>query len=192
MRAAVSALLTGKEFPGPGDGGAPIKFSQVFDEWPTSNDRYVTPAACVLPAGKLVYADARLTPTLLEETWEPRGGAGLGLYALAEGEKDFEVQVRAVSKAERRALVAGIEDLLTSEPGVLTNPRGAKYGVLRPMPEYWGLDVRLSLQDKGLDDTEDAAQKNRWEATFTVRAQALLVKLDTVVPFTVTIREVIE
>jgi hypothetical protein len=191
MATAVSDNLKDQVFPGAGGLGV-IRFQEVFSEWPTANDRHVSPAACVTPVNRLLYSEARLTPSLLEDTWEPRGMRGFGLYALAEGTKDFEVVIRAATKAERRALVAGIEGLFLA-PGVLNNrAQGARYGVVQTMPEYWGLLCRLSLQDKQLEDTEESAQKNRWEATFLVRAQAPLVKLDVVTPFKVKIVEQIE
>lgn len=189
MAKALSDLLRLQEFKGPGGLGT-IRFSEVFSEWPGSNDRYIACAASVVSVETPIqYSDSRMTPSLIEDTWEPRGMRGFGLYSLAEGEKDFSVQVRAPTKAERRALVAGMETLLVA-PGVLNNrAQGARYGVIQTMPEYWGLPARFSQQSKQVLDNADSAQKNRWEASFLVRAQASLVKLDVVTPFKVKIVE---
>lgn len=189
MAKALADLLREQVWQGP-QGLGTIKFNEVFSEWPSSNDRYVAPAASVVAADTPIqYSDSRPTPSLIESTWEPRGMRGFGLYALAEGEKDFNLQVRAPTKAERRALVAGIETLLFA-PGVLNNrAQGARYGVVQKMPEYWDLPVRLSQQSKQVLDNPDNAQKNRWEASFIIRAQASLVKLDVVTPFKVKIVE---
>lgn len=188
MAKAIADLLRVQNFVGPGGQGT-IRFNEVFAEWPSSNDRYVGPAACVQPMNPIVYEDSRMTPSLLEDTWEPKGARGFGLYALAEGVKDFEVILRAPTKPERRALMAGIETLLVA-PGVLNNrAQGARYGVVQTMAEYWSLNCRLSQQSKQVEDDADKAQKNRWEATFVVRAQAPLVKLDVVTPFKVKIVE---
>src|SRR5882672_7368205 len=84
MAKSIADLLRAQEFVGPGGQGT-IRFNEVFPEWPTSNDRYIASAACVQPLNPIVYEDARLTPSLLEDTWEPKGMRGFGLYALAEG-----------------------------------------------------------------------------------------------------------
>lgn len=187
MAIAVASVLADGDWPAPGGVGR-IRFSQVYEQWPTTNDRYVTPAACVLPSGELSYSESHLTPRLLEDTWEPKGSRGVGLYELSEAEMDFEVQVRAASRAERGALVAGVETSFV-EPIVINGGRPARYGIVRPMREYWGLPIRLSLQGKRLEDGTESATKNRWEATFTVRAQAAQVVLGPVSPFTIRVVE---
>lgn len=188
MAAALAGLVRAATFPGPRGKGT-TAFRKVYSEWPTSNDNFATPAACVLSTDTIHYSAALLTPKLLEDTWEPQGGLGLGLYKVSEGECDLHLEVRAPSKPERSALVAGIEELLFA-PGVLNaGPQGARYGRMVEMPEYWGLGVRLAMQDKSVADDAESAKANRWEATFLVRAQANHVKLDVVSPFQVKIIE---
>lgn len=190
MARAIARVVEPAEFPGPGGQGK-IRFRKVFPEWPTSADGNVTPAACVASVDTIRYSDALLTPKLLEETWEPRGGLGLGLYKVSEGTCDFHLELRAPSKPERAALVAGLEQLMFV-PGVLNKQVGARYGRLLPMPEYWGLNVRVSVQEKALGDDQEAAKTNRWTAAFLVRAQASHVKVDVVSPFQVKITEQID
>ncbi len=191
MATAIAGVLRPAEFPGP-VGKGKIKFRKVFAEWPTSVDGNVTLAACVLSNDTIKYAPALLTPKLLEDTWEPKGGLGLGLYKVSEGECDFHVELRAPSKPERSALVAGVEQLFFAAGVLNTNPQGARYGVMVPMPEYWGLNVRLSVQDKAMGDDAESAKTNRWEAVFLIRAQANHVRLDTVAPFKVRIIELVD
>ncbi len=74
------------------------RFTEVFDEWPAYLNRYRPPAACVLPAG-WKYGDWSFTPTLLEDTWEPKGQQGFGLYKTAELECEMEVSLRTLSCA---------------------------------------------------------------------------------------------
>jgi hypothetical protein len=191
MARALARTLGAAVFPGPGNQGE-VRFRQVYEEWPGPNDRHATPAACVRSDQRITYADAMPTPQLLEDTWEPQGRSGLGLYKSAEGECDFQVEVRCASKPERSAVSAGVEELFLP-PGVLQNhAAGPRYGVLVPMPEYWGLSVRLSVQSRDPADDAEAAIKNRWEARFLVRAQAPKVRLDVVQPFRLKIVELID
>lgn len=188
MATAIADLLRGSKFPGPRGKGT-ISFAAVYDEWPSSQDNALSPSACVMSNDVLRYAPALLTPTLFEDTWEPVGQLGVGLYKLSEGECDFHVEMRAASRRERSALVAGIEALFV-EPLVLNDKQiGAQYGRTLPMPSYWNLDVRIALQEKALADDPESAKTNRWDATFLVRAQANHVRLDVVSPFRLTIVE---
>lgn len=191
MALALQRLLEACEFPGP-KGIGKVRFAKVFREWPTSNDVAVLPAAGVLSSDDTVkYSHARLTPSLLEDTWEPRGRLGLGLYKLAEAEVTLKVELRARTQLERSALVGGVEALLFA-PGVLDNrPKGARYGRVTDMPEYWGLPVRFSVEDKTTGDDAAGAKSGRWEATFSIAAQASHVRLDVVAPFRVKITEII-
>lgn len=192
MATALTRLLAAETFPGP-RGQGKVRFLKVFAEWPTSNDVATLPAAGILSSDDTVrYAPARLTPSLMEDTWEPAGRRGLGLYKLSEAECEFKVETRARTQLERSALVAGVEALLFA-PGVLNNrEEGARYGRVAAMPEYWGLPVRFALRDKVTGDDAAGAKSGRWEATFSVLAQAPHVRLDVVSPFRVKIREIFE
>jgi hypothetical protein len=188
MAEAIGTLLRNSEFPGPRGKGR-IKFAAVYDEWPSSQDNALSPSACVRTPDSIKYAPALLTPTLLEETWEPVGQLGVGLYKLSEGECDFHLEVRAASRRERSALVAGIESLFV-EPLVLNDKQiGGQYGRTLPMPSYWNLDVRIALQETLTSDDAESAKTNRWDSDFLVRAQANHVRLDVVSPFRLKIIE---
>lgn len=182
LAAAIRRRLLEATFPGAGGVGL-VKFTEVFDEWPAQDDQYVAPAACVLPDGELMYGPSHPTPTLLEDTWEVRGEPGWGLYELSEASQSFEVVARAPTGAERNALKAGVETLF-QDPRVLSVPSGARYGVLLGLPEYYGLQARFSIgASRKLDDGE-SAQKNIWQAQFTIRAEAAQVVVGPVQPFT--------
>lgn len=189
MAAAIGLLLRSSTFPGPRGKGS-IALAKVFDEWPSANDVALSPAACVRTPEPIRYG-ALLTPTLFEETWEPKGALGVGLYKLTEGECDYRIELRAASKAERAALVAGIEDLFV-EPMVLNNrAAGAQNGRVLPMPGYWGLPARFSHRETLTSDDAEGAKTGRWDAEFLIAGQASRVKLGVVSPFRVTIREVV-
>jgi hypothetical protein len=189
MAAALADFLRSQRFPEP-DG--PVQFAEVFDEWPAADDRFVTPAACVLPRGALNYAEARLTPTLLEDTWEVKGEPGFGLYALADAECDFEVQVRAPTGKERDDIVAGFERLFVEDGLLMNHEQGRRYGRLVTLQAYFGLPARFSLQSVSILDDQETAIRNRNEAVFVVRAQAKQVRLGPVQPFTLKIVEKVD
>lgn len=182
--------VVGVQFPGP-DGIGQIGFTQVFEDWPSFESSFVTPTAAVLPDGPLVYGPSHMTPRLLEETWEPKGEPGLGLYELSEASREFTLTFRGSTSAERNALKAGLESVFVVPEVILAPVAGARYGVLVPMPEYWSLQVRLALVDSSKLDDAESASKNIWEGAISIRAQAKLVKLAIVQPFRVRITEVV-
>lgn len=187
---AVVQTIGKQQFTGPGGVGK-IGFTQVFEDWPSFEQSYVFPTAAILPDAPLVYGPSHMTPRLLEDTWEPRGEPGLGLYELCEASRDLTLQYRAGSAQERNALKAGLETSFIVPEVIVAPVQGPRYGVLVIMPEYWGLTVRLAIADSiKLDDAESAVQ-NRWEGRATIKAQAKLVKLAFVPPFRVRIKEVI-
>lgn len=187
MARAIVNFLSAQAYPGAAGIGL-IRFAQVFEEWPGSNDEFVSPGVCVLPDGELAYGPSHPTPRLLEDTWENPGEAGFGLYELSEASMAFQVVVRAPTGPERNALKAGIEQLFV-DPQVLMVPTGARYGVLANMPEYFGLNCRLSLGSSRKLDGADNAMKNINEAQFVIRAEAPHVRVGPVQPLTLKIVE---
>lgn len=189
LRAAMATALAKKlretEFPTPA--GGTIRFAEVFDAWPRYTDRHVAPAACVLPSS-WIYDAARMTPTLLEDTWEPKGAVGFGLYKLADITADFDIMIRAPSDAERSVLIAGLEQIWVA-PEVLMDPlQGARYGVLLEMPEYWNVCAGFALKSARVLDDETRAMREHREAILTVTGQAPQVKLAPVRPLSLTVR----
>lgn len=189
MSLAVTRTISG-QFLGPGGAGQ-IGFVELHEDWPSYEQAYVMPTATILPDAPLVYGPSHLVPRLLEDTWEPVGEPGLGLYELSEASRDLTLQYRAGTAAERNALKAGIETAFVAPEVTLAPVAGARYGILQAMPEYWGLMVRLAITDsQKLDDAESAVQ-NRWEGRATISCQAKLVKLAIVQPFRLRIKEII-
>lgn len=190
LETAIAKALTGtisRPFIGPGGKGK-VVFAQVFEDWATFEDDFVSPSAVVMPDGELLYGPSQLVPSLIEETWEPKGEQGFGLYVLSEATKDFTVVIRSSNQAERNALKAGVEGAFVA-PEVNIAPRlGERYGTVVDMPEYWGLPVALKLVGSRKLDDADAASKNIWETEFRITAQARHVVLGPVVPFSVKIR----
>jgi hypothetical protein len=162
-------------------GGQHQRFTNVFDEWPAYLDRYLPPVACVLPAG-WTYGAWSFTPTLIEDTWEPQGAQGFGLYKTAELECEMEVSLRTTTPAEREAIVLAIEDAFQDPQMLMSQARGPRNSVILPMPEYYGLTARFSLQRGRTIDDPDSALRERRDAVMTVSVQANKVKLGPVFP----------
>lgn len=189
MAETLAVFLRAQRFP---DQSGGTQFAEVFAEWPSADDRFVTPAACVLPTGPMSYAEARLTPTLLEDTWEVRGEPGFGLYALADAECDFEVQVRCPTGGERDDIVQGFEGLFVEDGLLMNHQQGRRYGRVINLATYFALPARFSLQSVSILDDTDTALRNRNEAKFVVRAQAKQVKIGRVMPFVLKIVETVD
>ena len=177
-------------------GGQRVHFAHVFDEWPTQEDKYDPPAACVMAPPEWTYSDSGGAPKLLEDTIQskdtgPNDPPSYGLYKTAEMLDDFGLQIRAGSPAMRSLLKLAIEDAFQTR-NVTMDPNVAPYGLLVPLPEYWGLTARAALQKGSNSDSEDAAMRNQREASFVISMQAPKVQLGAVYPFTPTVTEVLQ
>lgn len=176
--------------------GERIIFAHVFDEWPTFDDKYDSPAACVLPPPAWDYSDSDMVPHLLEDTVEPNPipmpdegqteSPAYGLYKTAEMLDRFELIIRCGSTAKRSMLKLAVEDAFQTRK-VMMDPAGQRYGLLLDLPEYWSLTARASLISGANTDSEDAAARNLREATFVVSMQAPKVQLGEVWPMAMTI-----
>ena len=190
LETAIATALTGslkQNYLGPGGKGK-VAFAQVFEDWATFEDDFVSPSAVVMPDGELLYGPSQLVPSLIEETWEPQHEQGFGLYVLSEATKDFTVVIRSSNQAERNALKAGVETSFVAPEVNIAPVLGERYGVVIDMPGYWGLPVTLKLLGSRKLDDADSAAKNIWQAEFRIAAQARHVKLGPVVPFRVKIQ----
>jgi len=170
-------------------GAGQFMFAEVFDEWPSYSQKYIAPSAAVLP-GSWTYGDAYLTPTLMEDTWEPKGERGFGLYKLSEIEVTLEVSMRTNSTAEREAIVAIVEQSFR-HPELLMSQAGARNGILLPMPEYYGLCARFALLSGRVIDDEDRAMRENRDAILNVSAQATQVAVGPVSPLNLKVRQMV-
>lgn len=192
MAAALADKLAQLEFYNPN----PFRFHAVFDEWPRYMDKFLSPSACVLP-GSWRYADALMTPTLCEDTIEPlnpdgtMAGAGFALYKLSEVEVDLEVSLRASSTAEREAIILGMEQTFRAPNLLMDEAAGPRYGVVLPLPDYFGVSARFALMGARVIDDEDRAMREQRDAVFTVSAQAPQVTVGPVFPLNMKTRLVV-
>lgn len=182
-----------RDYPGVGGQGT-LRFLALHEDWPSFENSDIVPSACVLPDGDLKYGPSHPTPTLMEDTWEPVGERGLGLYVLSEASRDFELTFRGQTLEERNALKAALEtafeDPAVENATVMMPPTGARYGIVVEMPEYWGLTCRLTLLASRKLDDADTAAKNIHEGRLVLRAEARHVKLGPVSPFRLKITEI--
>lgn len=189
LRAAMAFALTDKlrntGFSTPG--GGLTYLNEVYPEWPDPEDNFVTPAATIMP-GTAVYEDAGMTPTLLQETWEPYGQPGWGLYKTSELVVPYTIQIRCPTSAERDVIVAGVEDMWVDDEVLMDHQEGARYGILIDLPQYWGVTATFTLMSMETLDNEDAAMRNHREATFSIMGRAPAVKLGPVQPCKLTIK----
>jgi len=183
MASALVRLLQAAVFPGPGGYGS-IRLEVAYAEWPSAPDEYISPAACVLP-GEGRDVEGHFMPVLLEDTWEPAGFPGWGLYVLGDYEADFEIKVRAASVAERNALIAGIEQIFVQDPDqmLIAPAKNNRYGCLLDMPEYFESQARFGLRSTRVLDDEESAMAEQREVTFTVSGQAKKLRIGLVQPF---------
>jgi hypothetical protein len=163
-----------------------VRFTGVFSEWPSFVKRYRPPCACVLPSSWAL--GGWMTPTLLEDTWEPQGAQGFGLYKTGESETELEISIATTSQDERAILEQGVEDAFTDPQALMSEQRGPRNAILLPMPEYYGLNARFSyLRGRSIDD-DDSAMREKRNVVITVSAQASKVRVGPVYPLALTIQ----
>lgn len=167
--------------------GERVTFTAVYDQWPTADDQYVPPVACVLPPDNWKYDDGLFTPTCLEDTWEHDATTGWALYKTAEMIDTFTVGLRTTSSAMRSLLKLALENSFQASGVLMDQSKGPHYGIVVDLPEYWGLKAQAWLIDGSNSDNEDSAMRNQREATFSVRMQCSKVQLGPCNPATMTI-----
>lgn len=163
------------------------QFARVFEEWANFADDYMPPSACVLP-GTWEYVDAVMTPTLLEDTWEPAGQQGFGLYKLAEMNLKLEIAARTDNTVERDEFTLAVESSFRAPRMLMDQVGGGRYGIILPLPEYYGLTGRFAMDSARYLDSEDPAVRNQRDAIFTVSAQCAVVTVGPVYPLNLTTR----
>lgn len=184
MAAALCRRLQSGTFPGAGGQGT-MQMEAAYQEWPSFGDEVVTPSCCVLPDGEGQDVEARLTPSLLEDTWETKGEPGYGLYVLSDYECEFVVKIRAATAAERSAVISYVEQLFVQDPDILIAPVGGnRYGMLARMDEYYQRDCRFGLLGTTVIDDQESAMREQRDAQFRIEAQAQKVRVGIVQPFT--------
>lgn len=156
------------------------RFAEVFDVWPSFLETAVFPAAAIVPGG-FKFVDSSTTPKLLEETWEPQGLPGWGLYKTSECQTELSLVIRTDLVGERPALMRAVEDAF-QDPQLNMAKNGPRYGLVKTLPDYYGVNARFAVLDGSVIDSEDSAMRERRDAVFTISASAPRVQVGPVFP----------
>lgn len=139
----------------------------VHVEWPDSPENVNLPALAFLSTEPAQLDSIGMTPHV-DEGSEDEHAPGTVLVWLYEHTEYFNIEVWAETKAQRRALVIGLEQAFS--------PLDYMCGLRFKMPDYYGQLVAFSLETKELVDDE-LATKNRRRARFRVLMRFHVVAL---------------
>ena len=136
-------------------GGPPIPFripsGSFFVEEPDDKQSMPFPCIVVLP-GEVQYRPIGFVPYVEEGTLD-QYGKGTVVRWQDEAVETIQLEVWANMKAERRAILGGIETAMSPIDGVA--------GVRFRMPEYWGQVCSFLLDRRRNVDDANSARKRR-------------------------------
>lgn len=150
-----------------------IKLENFHIEWPDNEQDLVTPCAIVMPS-RADYDVIGLNSYVEEETRDVYA-PGTVLQWQDEYIETVNLEVRATSRAERRAMAAGIEIMFT--------PTEQMAGVRFRMPDYYQQLVCFELNRREIFDDESSA-KGRRRAQFEILMRFNVVALVNYSPLT--------
>lgn len=143
-----------------------FQFSSVNWEWPTPNKELVFPAVTVLDPINEDYAAHSLTPTVLEDTYDPN----TGFVMVKDGEyiAELPVTIWAEDRYQRAAIIEGLE--------IAMNPDIFRMGIFLPMPMGYGRLARFTMIGFKKLDTAETTFKGRLQTLFRIRVEADYVR----------------
>ena len=143
--------------------GTPIPFQlpldQVFAEQNDNDNTVHMPTIAVIPSDGQ-YLPIGLTSFLVEDTRDVYG-KGTVVQWQSEYQEDIGLEVMAGSKAERRAIVLGLEQALS--------PTEQWAGIRFKMPSYYDQLVCFELQKRRLDEIDSGRNHRKAMLTVTMR-----------------------
>jgi len=161
----------GERDPDTGKVGSPVRFQipekNIFIEFPDNPDKVAFPALVFLSTDEAEYDSIGLT-AYVEEATRDVYAPGTVIQWQYEFVEEFAVEVWASSRAERRAVLAGVETALV--------PTELMYGVRFTMPEYYNELVCFTAVKRLLADDDNAA-RNRRTARVVVQMRFNVVSL---------------
>lgn len=143
-----------------------IPATDIFIERADDEAMARSPSLAVLP-GRATYEAIGLGAYCDEESRDVYG-KGTVLWWMSEYTETVTLVAQGSSRAERRALAAGIEQAMS--------PTETMYGLRFTMPEYYGQLVCFSLGWRENDDGDEAGL-NRWKVRFEVEMRFTNVTL---------------
>lgn len=160
--------------------GEPVAFKiparDIHVEWPDDEDELKLPSIVMTSNGAAEYAMIGLTSYVEEETRDVYG-QGTVLMWMSEYTEKIALEIWAGKKAERRALLSGLEAALS--------PTEQMYGIRFRMPDYFNELVCFSLESREMTDSPDSARDRR-TAKLVLEMRFNNVALINYVPITVT------
>jgi hypothetical protein len=143
-----------------------IRRENFHIEWPDNETKLVDPSVVIMPS-RADYDVIGMTSYLEEETRDVYG-AGTVIQWQDEYVETVNLEIRASSRAERRAIMAGLETAFT--------PTEQMSGVRFKMPDYFGQLVCFVLNRREIMD-DDASAKNRRRAQLEIQMRFNVVAL---------------
>lgn len=169
---AFGKFLSTLEFQRTGeDGGSAVPFrvarKDIHIEWPDHPEELVFPCIAFLPS-RAGYNTFGLGPARIIPETIGVFGEGTALLNLAEYAETIIVEVRGSKKAERRAMMAGIEVAM----GSFDN----SWAVTLVLQDYFDVSATYSLMEReNIDDPDNA--RNRRRGHFYIEMTTCLVRL---------------
>lgn len=152
-----------------GQGANPTPFQiaekDISIEVPDPVKDLVFPSIAILP-GPVTYEVIGLT-SYVEESTRDKYAPGTVLQWMSEYNETFKLEVWTSTRAERRAILAGLEAALS--------PTEQMYGLRFRMPDYYNELVCFALFARNLDDSFAAQRRRR--ATLEIEMRFNIVSL---------------
>lgn len=148
----------------------PLRLAErdVHVEWPDDESELRLPAVALLAQGTAEYESLGLTTNVEEDTYDVYA-PGTVLIDLAEHVENVAIEVWAETKAQRRALLAGLE--------IALSPLEQMSGIRFRCPDYYGQFACFSLGSKEYVDDDQAffaRRKGRLVVELRIKVVALV------------------
>ncbi len=152
-----------------------IPYRDIHVEWPDDEDDLHLPALAFLAQGPADYDSIGLT-NVVEENTVGVYSSGTVLIWMSEYQEKFGIDIWAETKAQRRAIIAGLEQALS--------PIQQMAGIRFRMPDYYDQLVCFELQTRELfDDEQSTFVRRRARLTVEMRFNVVaLVNVETLQP----------
>lgn len=159
----------------------PIAFQfperDIHVEWPDDAENIHLPAVAFLSEDRAEYDSIGLT-SYVDEATRDVYGPGTIIIQMAEYQEKFVVEIWTATKAERRAILSGLE--------IAFFPLQQMAGIRFQMSDYFGQLVCFSLEDREMVE-DDLAIRNRRRARLRVEMRFNIVALVNAVDFSPTV-----
>ena len=150
----------------------------ILIEWPDGDFELKQPALAFIP-GEAKYESIGLMGSYIDESTRDKFAKDTAIQQQAEYVETFQIQIYASKRAERRAIFAGLERLLS--------PTEQVSGLRFHVPEYYDEQVVFALQGRQITDGDDSSRDRR-TGIVTVEMRMNIVSLVNVTDLTVITR----